>query len=254
VHYIDMTMAQVARQWPKWAPFESSKVYDKWIEVEGESYRRALRVFTFSEVTRQSVITDYKVPAERVVAVGAAGHYQGVSETDRTYGNRSIIFNGSDFIRKGGDLVLAAFRIIRKRFPGAILRIVANTTDVVPEDGVTLFENLTRAELFKLMEVSDVVLAPSRMDVLPGFVCEAMSHGIVPVLSNVPSMDEMVQNGEEGYVVTPTPENLAAHVIQLFENESLLASMGAASKRRVAKDWNWDAVVKRMADSLADDN
>ena len=72
-HYIDMTMAQVRRAWPPWAPFHSESRYARWLALEGASYRGAERVFTFSEATRRSVIEDYRALPERVVAVGAAG-------------------------------------------------------------------------------------------------------------------------------------------------------------------------------------
>jgi hypothetical protein len=86
-HYIDMTMAMVKRAWPAWATFKSESEYEEWIELEGASYRGAERVFTFSEATRRSIIEDYGAAAERVVVVGAAGHYDRVAPEERPYGS-----------------------------------------------------------------------------------------------------------------------------------------------------------------------
>jgi glycosyltransferase involved in cell wall biosynthesis len=252
-HYIDMTMAQVRRAWPLWAPFDRERDYDAWIEREGASYRGAARVFTFSEATRRSVIADYGADPERVVAVGAAGHYRDVGSDARTYGNRTIVFNGSDFERKGGDRVLAAFRIVRERFPDATLTIVAHL-GIVNEPGVREAGQLPRAELFDLFDRTDVLLAPSRLDVFPGFVLEAISRGVVAVLSDAESMDEILTDGREGFIVSPpTPQNLAARTIALFEDVDLLRTLGTAGRERVVREWNWDAVAARMVDSLARD-
>jgi glycosyltransferase involved in cell wall biosynthesis len=252
-HYVDMTMAQVRRAWPLWAPFDRERDYDAWIACEGASYRGAARVFTFSEATRRSAIDDYGADPARVVSVGAAGHYRDVGSEARGYGNRTIVFNGSDFERKGGDRALAAFRIVRERFPDATLTIVAHS-GIANEPGVREAGRLSRAELFDLFDRTDVLLAPSRLDVFPGFVLEAISRGVVAVLSDAESMDEIVTDGRDGAIVSPpTPENLAARTIALFENVDELRALGAAGRERVVREWNWDAVAERMVASLARD-
>jgi glycogen(starch) synthase len=251
-YYLDMTMALVRRQWPPWAAFDSETRYEEWIALEGASYRGAERVFTFSEAARRSVIDDYGAQAERVVAVGAAGHYQAARTGERNYGNRSIIFNGSEFERKGGDRVIAAFRLVRERYPDATLTVVAYA-GLAPEPGLRPLGNVARADLIELFDTTDVVLAPTRLDALPGFVLEAMSRGVVPVLSDSPPMAEIVVHGSEGYVVSPpSPERLAAFVCDLFADGALLRAFGNAARARVLRDWNWDAVADAMVASLND--
>jgi glycogen(starch) synthase len=248
-HYIDMTMALVRRSWPDWAPFDCEARYQEWIALEGASYRGAERVFTFSEATRRSVIADYGARPERVVTVGAAGHYEAAASGERAYGNRTIVFNGSDFERKGGERVLAAFRLVRERFPDATLTIVAAGVPASP--GVTVSGNLGRPALFALFDRTDIVLAPTRLDILPGFVLEAMSRGVVPILSDAASMDEIVTSGSDGYIASPpTPELLAEDVAKLFSDDARLRAFGDAARARVVRDWNWDAVADAMVASL----
>jgi len=249
--YTDLTMAQARRSWPAWAPFDSERRYAAWTALESRTYRDAVRVFTFSEATRRSVIADYGTDPARVVTVGAAGNYDEASAGERPYGNRTLIFNGSEFERKGGDRALAAFRLVRARFPDARLTIVANPR-IADEPGVLVAGRLGRAELFALFDATDVVLAPTRFDGFPGFVLEAMSRGVVAVLSDAEPMNEIVTDGCDGYVVSPpTPERLAERIVALFENEPLLREIGTAGRERVTRDWNWDAVAARMLDSLA---
>lgn len=252
-HYIDMTMAQVRRAWPRWAPFDRARDYDAWIAREGGSYRGAARVFTFSEAARRSVIGDYGADPNRVVVVGAAGTFREAGSSTRNYGSRTIVFNGSEFDRKGGDRVLAALRIVRERFPDATLTIVAHSGTIV-EPGVRSLASLPRDQLFDLFDRTDVLLAPTRHDAFPGFVLEAMSRGVVAVLSDAEAMCEIVSDGRDGYVVSPpTPELLAARVIELFENPGLMRTLGTAGRDRIVREWNWDAVATRMIDSLARD-
>jgi glycosyltransferase involved in cell wall biosynthesis len=250
-HYVDITMAMAKRAWPAWAPYKADSEYGKWLELEGATYRGAERVFTFSEATRRSVIADYGASAERVLAVGAAGHYDGIGHQQRRYGTQAIIFNGSDFERKGGDRVLAAFEIVQQRFPEASLTIVGKSA-VKERRGVRVAGNITRQRLFSLFDTSDVVLAPTRLDMLPGFVLEAMSRGVVPILSDADSMNEIITEAVEGYIVsTPEPPVLAQRICGLFENDTLLTRMGTAARKRIEASCTWDAVAQAMTTSLA---
>jgi glycogen(starch) synthase len=249
-HYIDLTMAFVRRMWPAWAPFDDERDYDAWIARESRSYRGAERVFTFSEATRRSVIDDYGVAPERVVAVGAAGFYRDVPSAARAYGTRSIVFNGSDFERKGGDLALAAFARIRAVFPDATLAIVG-TAGVRPQPGVTVLGNQSRTALFERFDRTDIVLAPARLEGFPGFALEAMSRGVVPILSDCPTTAEMIVDGVEGAIVSPcTAERLAERAVAFLADPDRLPSLGAAARARVERDWNWPAVARRMLASL----
>ena len=147
--------------------------------------------------------------------------------------------------------MLAAFRLIRERFPEAKLTVVGS--DISAESGLISLGSVTRAVLFALLDRTDVVLAPTRLDVLPGFVLEAMSRGVVPVLSDADSMDEIVSHGVDGYLASPpSPEHLAEYVIALFSDEALLRKLGEAARLRVARDWNWEAVAAKMIDSLTE--
>jgi glycosyltransferase involved in cell wall biosynthesis len=118
--------------------------------------------------------------------------------------------------------------------------------------GIHLAGNIARHDLFSLFDKSDVVLAPTRLDMLPGFVLEAMSRGVVPVLSDADSMNEIIKDGIAGYIVsTPEPAILARRICSLFEDSTLLARMGMAARKCVEASCTWDSVAQVMTNSLA---
>jgi len=247
-HYTDFTMALVARDWPAWAPYRTSTERARWLELEGASYRGAIRAFGFAAPTVASYVADYGVAPDRAVAVGAAGRYDAVGSA-RTYGSRRIVFNGSDFGRKGGDLALAAFRLVRERVPDATLIVVGNAP-LPAEPGVEARGLIPRPELFALLDGADVVLAPARADMLPGFVSEAMSRGCVPVLSDRPGVADAVRDGEHGIVVPLDAGAIASAVARLLGDPVLAERLGTAARARVARDWNWPAVAAKIAAEL----
>jgi glycosyltransferase involved in cell wall biosynthesis len=59
---------------------------------------------------------------------------------------------------------------------------------------------LPNAEILKVFEQSDVLLLTSEFEGLPVSLLEAMAHGCVPVVTDIPSgIPELVRNGETGY-------------------------------------------------------
>lgn len=58
---------------------------------------------------------------------------------------------------------------------------------------------------------------------------------------------ELIVDGENGYLVEPTPQALAERFDQLYEDKSLAERMGKAGRRRVDElGINWDTVIGRF--------
>lgn len=245
----DSTMALAIRTWPAWAPYASSAERARWLALEAENYRAAIRTFAFSQTTRDSFVDDYGVAPERALAVGAAGSYDDVGPAERTYGSQRIVFNGSDWLRKGGDLVLAAFRIVRAGIPGATLTIVGNDP-LPPELGVVALGSVDRTTLLALFDAADAVVAPARADPMPGFVLEAMSRGCVPVVSDVPGIASAIDDGRDGYVVPLDAETIAERLVVLLTDADLARILGRNARAKIEATWNWRAVAAQIASEL----
>ena len=76
-------------------------------------------------------------------------------------------------------------------------------------------------------------------------VLEAMSQGKAMIVSDRGGMQEMVADGETGFVVSPEPPPLTAAMALLIADEGLRARMGAAGRRRVVQ-FQATAVVGRI--------
>jgi starch synthase len=106
----------------------SRKRIDQALRYEEEVAGQMTAIFTFSEYLRQSFITDYHVPAERVFNVGGGINLSHFPDVDpaKTYTAPRILFIGADFRRKGGPQLLEAFRIVRDAIPAAELHIAGS--------------------------------------------------------------------------------------------------------------------------------
>ncbi len=126
--YIDCTHRQSAEQWPDWNPLRGGAL-ERWYARERRQYRAAAHVFAFSQETRHSLIDDYGVAPDKVTVVGAGLNFDQLpaapaqEDPDAHAGDvaasrpSTILFVGNDFVRKGGEQLLAAFRIVRPLSP-----------------------------------------------------------------------------------------------------------------------------------------
>ena len=117
------------RQYPD--PPPNRKFSAEWIELEREIYHRATRVFTFSSNIGRSLIDDYGVePAKIRCAYAGSNLPRWPGAPVRVPGGKTILFVGMEWERKGGPLLVAAFRRVLREHPDAKLVIVGCATAV----------------------------------------------------------------------------------------------------------------------------
>ncbi len=105
----------------------------------------------------------------------------------------------------------------------------------------------------ELMLSSDIFLLPSDYEGLPISLLEAMAHGVVPVVSDLPSGIREVVNAETGIVVHP--ENIdgyAAAILQLDSDREDLARKSRAASRLVREGFSCEAMGNRWLKMLCE--
>jgi len=251
--YTDNTMALTRQYYPSWAPL-SSEGAAQWMRFEAEVCQSAAAVFTFSEFARRSMIEDYGCSPERVVAVGA-----GLNQFVREPGDKEdkaprALFVGIDFERKGGDVLLDAWRIVREHVPDAEL-IVAGPTQTPRKDylcGVKWMGPLDRGALAELYRSALVFVLPSLFEPWGLVFLEAMGHGLPCIGTSCCAMPEIIEDGVTGLLVPPgEAEPLALALIELLTEPDRAAAMGRAAHANVLRDNRWSNVVDRVAAHLS---
>jgi colanic acid/amylovoran biosynthesis glycosyltransferase len=103
----------------------------------------------------------------------------------------------------------------------------------------------------ELMLSSDVFLLPSDYEGLPISLLEAMAHGVVPVVSDLPSGIREVVNAETGILVNP--ENVGGYagaILRLDSDREDLAKKSRAASRLVRKGFSSEAMADRWLKML----
>lgn len=251
VMYLDYTMALAAKNWSAWAPFSNPKELDFWLDCERQAYARAHHIFPMSNVVKTSLIEDYGIEPRKITVVGASANFQEYYEGEKSFGSKQILFNGSDFERKGGDLLLAAFKKVKEALPDAKLVIIGKKM-VIDEDGIENPGHVSsRSDMRDLFLKTDLVVAPAYCDPFPVFLLEAMNYGVPCIVSAKDGMPEIVDNEVNGVVIPqPTPDVLAERIIALLSDNSMLISMSHKARDKMKKQMNWNNIANNILQVL----
>jgi len=99
---------------------------------------------------------------------------------------------------------------------------------------------------------ADVLVMPSETEGLSFVLLEAMSHGVVPVVSRVSGSEDLVESGVNGDLFDVG--DLAAATAAICALAADRASLGAAGKRArdtIAADYTWDRHVAAIGEQIA---
>lgn len=251
VLYVDSTMKMAQLEYPAWAPFRFSWERRDWMRLEQQAYRRALKIFTFSEYAREELIRDYGIRREKVVAVYWGGNIAEIPQYEKDYGSKMILFVGKDFNRKGGPVLLKAFKEVRKKVNGARLVIVGPARLRISQEGVTLLGRVQEQEKIELYKKASLYVMPSFYEPGGHVFAEAMAFKIPCIGGTRDATPEVIDEGTTGFLVPPHDYNkLATRISYLLANEDLLESMGEKAQRRAKEIFSWNKVAERISHNL----
>ncbi|RKS71305.1 glycosyltransferase involved in cell wall biosynthesis [Motilibacter peucedani] len=251
--YVDCTHRQVVEQWPAWNPLRG-RALAEWHAEERATYARAQHLFAFYQATADSLVDDYGVDPARVSVVGAGANVAELPQvrTSAPVGPPEILFVGNDFERKGGQVLLEAFALVRRAHPDARLRLVGAGPRGDLGPGIEATGRVRdRAELARIYAGATVFCLPSLFDPFPLVVLEAMAHTLPVVATTVCGIPDMVVEGETGLLVKPhDAAGLADALCELLRDPVRAQQLGAAGRSRVESRFQWDHVVDRMLPAL----
>jgi glycosyltransferase involved in cell wall biosynthesis len=225
------------------------------------------RVITVSLHHRQLAEASRAVPARKLVAIPNGIAIDEPSQKTRLAEARrelllpstnvALLCHGRLAPQKGLDYLLEALAILRKS--GQLLDRV--TVSLVG-DGVLAdrlrtevaergLENTVqllgfRQDIPQLIEAADVVVLPSLREGLSIALLEAMAHGALVLVSNIPSNVELVRDGENGLTFAVADSAaLAAALERTLANLAELRPLGQTARSEIASTYS----VERMQDA-----
>jgi glycosyltransferase involved in cell wall biosynthesis len=119
------------------------------------------------------------------------------------------------------------------------------------EDRVTFAGSVPYEELPAYYRAADVTVLPSisRLEAFGLVGLEAMASERPVVMSDIPGVREVIEDGEHGFHSRPVdPADIAEKVNALLEDPELRAGMGAKGRKRVLEKFTTEVVGKQFHD------
>jgi glycosyltransferase involved in cell wall biosynthesis len=212
---------------------------------------RATVLNPWSEWCAKSLRDEYGIAAERIHVIPPGIDLSRWKLADRVQdGPTRILFVGGDFRRKGGDLLLSAFR---RSLSGHCELHLVTRDDVPVSAGVFVYRDLTPNDprLRDLYARAHVFVLPTRADCFSLASLEAMATGLPVITTRVGGIPEIVDDGRSGFLVDPGDEQgLVRALRDLVESPELRARMGALGRRIVEERFDAARTTARLLDLL----
>ncbi|MGI9641652.1 MAG: glycosyltransferase family 4 protein [Acidimicrobiia bacterium] len=145
----------------------------------------------------------------------------------------SVVFLGRDDPRKGLDILLEAWPVVRAAVPDASLTVIGAHRDEAPE-GVLYLGRVSEADKQAALSTASIYVAPNTGGESFGIVLvEAMASGCAVIASALPGFVRVV--GDAGELVRPTDvPGLAERIVAVLDDDARRIRLGEAAQERAA--------------------
>jgi glycosyltransferase involved in cell wall biosynthesis len=215
------------------------------------------------EAMRRHLIDDEHVAGERIELC-----YNGVDTRDfypappikcAPVADASLVIGTIGVLRpeKNVDLLQEAFARVRHLKPGMKLLIVGSGAELPRLEANSRRLGLQNACLFspatplvpQYLRAFDIFISCSSSEAFSNAILEAMACGVCVVGSRVGGTPELIGNDERGLLFEPgSPEDLAAKLTALLENEGLRREFGTRAAEFARRKLSIEIAAGRMAE------
>ena len=189
-----------------------------------QSYMACRYILPWTNLVGESLQRNYGIPREKLKVLPPGIELSRWDPPASTRKRRkgdpiNILFVGGEFLRKGGDLVLAASR--KNELQECTFHIVTHEPVGPTGPNVQVHADIgpNEDELKRLYAEADIFVLPTKADFAPTIaVCEAMAMRLPIITTRVGGLEEVVRDGESGFVVPSGDADLLTERIQTLVN------------------------------------
>lgn len=223
---------------------------ENYVSLEKKAFENAKAIFVMSENIRESLFTQYRIDSPKVKLVYVSTNTAISSEVNPAkYKNKNILFVGKDWERKGGPLLVEAFKQVRTKIPDATLTILGCT----PKTGLeNCFESgeVSLEEVAKAYEKATVFCLPTQREPFGIVFLEAMFYRLPVITNRTGATPFIIEDGLSGYLLNNTVEEYGRVLTDLLSDSKKCEALGAQSFEIAQKKYTWNNVGMLMANTI----
>jgi glycosyltransferase involved in cell wall biosynthesis len=244
-------------QYDRLGDFYEHETGPSWLETKKwqmnvGSFQAARHLVTWSEWAKQGLIDEYEVAPEKISVIPPGVITQDWKRPfppsfSAAQAPCQILFVGGQFARKGGPVLLEAFRRLRYRLASegwgetAVSLHLVTQDQLPPEPGVVVYNHMkpNSPELKNLFHTSHIFCLPTYGDCLPMVLSEAGASWLPLVSTSVAAIPEIVREAHSGLLVPPgDAESLENALYQLATQPDMRRQLGENAQKLVSSRYD----------------
>lgn len=209
-------------------------------------------------------LADSGIAREKITCIPSGVDVDVFQPSDRSCDGSSILYFGPLSRFRGTDVLLAAYSEIQKRFPSSRLVILARGAKpdnhwIRKAESMRNLEfvggTLTQEEIIRYLQESSIIALPFKLwpqVECPSTVLEAMAIGKVVVTTSIGGVQEIVRNGENGFVIPPNDSGrLASVILRLLNEPEEREKIGKRAREHVERYYDWRVITGNTMNVLS---
>jgi glycosyltransferase involved in cell wall biosynthesis len=229
-------------------------------QAEANFLENASAVFFESDWGLCKAREAYSLKGDHYLVAGRGGVLEPPERDEWTSECLILVSIAMNFEQKGGDIILTAFKDLKKSHPALRWHIIGGqpTGDWKAVDGI-VYEGLLNpddqtdlARYRSLLSQAFLLMHPTREDATPLVLTEAAYFGCPSVSVNRFAIPELVIDGKTGILLDypAKPEQLLEAVKSLIEAPEIYRQMRHAAFEFSRSQFDWHGIGHRMAETI----
>jgi len=175
----------------------------------------------------------------------------------RDWDECNIIFVGKDWVRKGGDLLVEAFKTVKKTFRDASLHIVGCNPNI-KHPGVHVHGHLNKdradeaTKLAQLYREATIFCMPTLWDSTGIVFMEAALYGLPVIMIKGQGREKVFPTTMAVHVEKPDSNELAEEMIKLCRHPEKMKQMGDAGRKLILEKYLWDKLATNLCSDMSE--
>ena len=237
------------------------------IALDKKAFQKAAHCMLASEWCKESAISNYGISAGKisVVPLGAnLDSYPVEKELSFEYaGTCRLIFVGVEWERKGGDIALAAFRLLQQKGLNPVLHIIgcmppyniSNEPNIINIPFLDINKAEDFEQFYNIFRQTDFLILPTRAECAGLVFCEASAYGIPSITTDTGGVTTYVKNNVNGFTlpISAGGDEYAEVIEGLCKNTADMQRLKKSCRSQYEKVLNWETWgqnFKQIADTL----
>ena len=220
---------------------------------EKKIYEDASKIFTFGNLVKKSLITQYNISDAKTVTVYAGSNFfQNTNAFVKKRFKNNILFVGMDWERKGGKILLKIFEQVLIKHPDTTLTVVGCSPKNISLPNCNIVGKVPSYKVAEHYNAATLFCLPTLREPFGMVFLEAMSFKLPIIANNIGCIPDLVINDYNGYLIDNNIKIYAEIICKLFDNPQKCRELGENGYYYAKNNFTWGKVgkiIKKEIDS-----